>query len=70
MSGILISMLFYVASQSRVFNFPIFVSGGELAAGGVDVCAEVLSHGVMDFVLGENSLEFLDDRISWLLEGG
>ncbi len=41
-----------------------------MAAGGVYIGAEILPHRVMDFVLGENSLEFLDDGVGWLLEGG
>ena len=62
-------MLFYVASQSRVFNFPIFVSGCQLAASSLNVRAEVLSHGVVDFILSKDGLEFLDDRIGGFLEG-
>ena len=48
----------------------LFVVGGQLAAGGVDVGAEVLPHRVVDFILSKDGLEFLDRGISWLLERG
>lgn len=50
-----------------------------MAAGGVDVRAEVLAESVVDpstalrtvgFILGENGSEFLDGGIGWFLEGG
>lgn len=46
------------------------IIGGQLAAGGVDVRAEVLAESVVNFILGENGLELLDGGIGWLLEGG
>lgn len=36
------------------------VGGGELPAGGLDVRAEVLPEGVMNFVLGEDCLKLFD----------
>jgi len=52
------------------FNFPIFVSGCQLAASSLNVRAEVLSHGVVDFILSKDGLEFLDDGVGGFLEGG
>ncbi len=41
-----------------------------MAAGGLDVGAEVLSHGVMDVVFSQDCLEFLNGGVSWLLVRG
>lgn len=35
-----------------------------MAAGGLDIGAEVLSHGVMDFILGEDGLESFDGGVT------
>ena len=46
-----------------------------MAAGGLDIGAEVLSHGVMDFILGEDGLESFDGGVtgfsilSWVAGG-
>ena len=51
----------------RLFLFSRGVSGGQLTAGGFDVGAEVSSEGMVDFVLGQNGLEFFDSGVGWFL---